>query len=83
MDRFLQSARRSSSALWSLPRLTIHPKIVVSQLSTRAMSTTSVPSSDKKPNTWQGAGAAEFDLRSMLQSAMGGIMYTNLPQVIQ
>jgi hypothetical protein len=83
MNRFLQPARCSSSALWSLPRSTIHPKIVVSHLSTRAMSTTSVPGSDKKPNTWQGAGAAEFDLRSMLQSVMGGLLYTNLPQVIQ
>jgi hypothetical protein len=83
MNRFLQPACRSSSALWSLPRSTIRPNIAISQLSTRAMSTTSVPGSDKKPNTWQGAGAAEFDLRSMLQSPMGGLLHTDLPQVIQ
>ena len=84
MNRFLQPAHRSSSALWLLLRSSIPPNIAIyTKLSTHAMSTTSVPGSDKKPNTWQGAGAAEFDLRSMLQSPMGGLMYTDLPQVIQ
>ncbi|KAJ5766048.1 uncharacterized protein N7511_003664, partial [Penicillium nucicola] len=34
------------------------------QLSIGTMSTSAVPGNNMKPNTWQGAGAAEFDLRS-------------------
>lgn len=45
----------------------------MAQLSTDALARASavVGTTDKKPTTWHGAGAAEFDLRSMNQSRNG------------
>lgn len=51
----------------------------MAQFSTNTMSQASavVGNGDTKPNTWQGAGAAEFDLRSMAQLQVPLEAYTN------
>jgi hypothetical protein len=75
MNRLLNPVRRSSSAL-RLTALrgpkTIFP-IPMAQLTTDALARASagIGSNNKKPTAWHGAGAAEFDLRSMTQSRSG------------
>lgn len=45
----------------------------MAQLSTDALAraSTVIGTTDKKPTAWHGAGAAEFDLRSMPQPGKG------------
>lgn len=65
MSRSLRSFCRPLVAL-RLPLYTrvIPGRIAMAHLSTDSMAHASAPNA--KPNTWQGAGAAEFDLRSTL-----------------
>lgn len=71
MNRLLHPICRSSSALRviALSGRKIIPPVAMAQLSTDALARASavIGTTDKKPTAWHGAGAAEFDLRSMPQ----------------
>jgi hypothetical protein len=82
MNRLLLPIRRSSLALRSKPLqgLTSTVPFPMAQLSTNAMAQASavVGNTDKTPTSWHGAGAAEFDLRSMGSIRTGSAIGTNL-----
>jgi hypothetical protein len=77
MNRLLQSVCRPSLSPRSSHFVAIptNPKIfrpiAMAQLSNAALAHAStIAGSDTKPSTWQGVGAAEFDLRSMTESEL-------------
>lgn len=57
----------------------------MAQLSTDALARASavIGSSDKKTTAWHGAGAAEFDLRSMTKSEKDDRIEADFGQAIQ
>lgn len=55
---------------FSIPNIN---RIHMVHLSTAAMAHVSALPADSKPSSWQGAGAAEFDMRSMLSSVDKGL----------
>ena len=57
----------------------------MAQLSTGALARASavIDNNDKKTTAWHGAGAAEFDLRSMTQSGKDDRIEADLGQAIQ
>lgn len=74
MNRSLRSLCRPLAALRSaIPARTVFPghNLIMAHLSTEAMAHASALNA--KPNTWQGAGAAEFDLRSKLDIGINGL----------
>ena len=87
MNRLLHPIRCSFSAF----RLTaphgrkIFLPIAMAQLSTDALARASavIDNNEKKTTAWHGAGAAEFDLRSMTQSEKDDRIEADLRQAIQ
>ena len=71
MNRLLHSICRPSPvhSLLFLQSPKVFRPIAMAQLSNDTMAHASavVGNGDTKPSTWQGAGAAEFDLRSMTE----------------
>lgn len=75
MNRLLHPVCRPSSALRVIAprgRKIILP-VAMAQLSTDALTRASAVAgtTEKKPTAWHGAGAAEFDLRSMTRPGKG------------